>query len=127
MEGTYPILFGDKNIGQAQVTRRGLYYHFSCRMQLTGETICRLELCGGDRTENLGIPVPEGKSFVLTKTIPASRLDIGKPTFRLIPKHQSVQGKFIPLSPEEPFAYLSRLKDAYLQRRGEQIGIVIKE
>ena len=127
MEGTYPIYFGDERNGQARVTRRGLYYHFSCQLRLTGETLCRVEVTCGDQTENLGVPVPEGKIFVLTKTVPISRFGNGNPKFSVLPKYQSVQGKFIPLHPEEPFAYLSRIKDAYLQRRGEQIGIVIKE
>ena len=37
------------------------------------------------------------------------------------------QGKYIPLSPEEPFRYLSRLKQSYLERRNGKVGIVIKE
>ena len=127
MEGTYPIMHGDRSVGLAQVTRRGLYYIFSCRLQLTGKIICRLELTCGDQTENLGIPVPEGGTFVLNKTLPASRLKEGKPAFRVMPKHDSVQGEFIPINPEEPFAYLSRLKNAYLQYRDQQIGIVIRE
>lgn len=127
MEGTYPILLGGQRVGQAQVTRRGLYYHFFCQIKLTGQTLCRLELTCGDKRESLGVPVPEGRVFVVTKTLPASRCGCGKPEFRVLPKHESVQGKFVPISPEEPFAYLSRLKYAYLQRRGEQLGIVIAE
>ena len=33
---------------------------------------------------------------------------------------------FAPIRPEEPFAYLSRLKDAYLMRRDGQIGAMMK-
>ncbi len=33
---------------------------------------------------------------------------------------------FAPIRPEEPFAYLSRLKDAYLARKDEQIGVMMK-
>ena len=35
--------------------------------------------------------------------------------------------KFIPISPEEPFAYIERLKKSYLVRKGEQVGIEIPE
>lgn len=127
MEGTYPILLGGQPVGQAHVTRRGLYYHFSCQMKLTGETLCRLELSCSDKRENLGVPVPEGRVFVVTKTLPVSRCGSGKPEFRILPKHESVRGKFVPINPEEPFVYLRRLKHAYLQRRGEQLGIVIPD
>lgn len=127
MEGTYPILQGAQTVGEAQVIRGGLYYQFFCRLQLTDGRVYRLELSCGDKSENLGIPVPEGDAFVLTKNIPISRLGGKKPTFRVVPKDASLEGKFVPLSPEEPFAYLDRLKNAYLQRRGQQLGIVIKD
>ncbi|MBE6959644.1 MAG: hypothetical protein E7448_02840 [Ruminococcaceae bacterium] len=127
MEGIYPILHGDQPVGQARVTRRGLYYHFLCRLQMTGKAICRLEVTCGDITENLGIPVPEGGAFVLNKALPVSRFEAGKPTIRVVPKHSELRETFVPISPEEPFAYLSRLKNAYLQHRGQQIGIVIRE
>ena len=41
--------------------------------------------------------------------------------------HLNLEGKFIPIKPEEPFAYIERLKDAYLVQREERIGICIKE
>lgn len=127
MEGTYPILFGDQRVGQASVTRRGLYYHFSCRLQLTGEVIFRVEVCRGEGWENLGIPVPEGRAFVLNKAVPVNRLGTEKLIFRVVPKHSKGREIFVPIHPEEPFAYLSRLKNAYMQRRGEEIGVVIRE
>ena len=45
--------------------------------------------------------------------------------FRVLPRHSAMQEKFICVYPEEPFAYLSRLKEAYLQERRGQLGIVI--
>ncbi len=126
MEGTYPVLHGDASVGQVRVTRRGLYYYFSCRLRLPQGCVYRLELICGGKTENLGVPVPEEDLFVLTKSIPVSRLD-GKPIFRIRPKQESWQGRFVPIGPEEPFAYLDRLKNAYLSRQGKQLGIVITE
>ena len=127
MEGTYPVLHGDQPVGKVRVARQGLYYHFCCRLQLAGSCVYRLELSCEDATENLGIPVPEGDLFVLTKSIPIRRLGSGKPTFRVVPKNESFQGRFVPISPEEPFAYLDRLKNAYLLRRGKQFGSVIRD
>ena len=127
MEGAYPILFSGQSVGQAQVIRRGLYYHISCRMKLTEAGIYRLEVVCNHKTENLGIPVPEGKAFVLTKILPVSRLGSGEATFRVLPKQSPTQEKFVPVNPDEPFAYLARLKGAYLQRRDGRLGIVIQE
>lgn len=127
MEGTYPVLHGDQPVGEVRVTRRGLYYHFTCRFQLKEPCLCRLEFCCGDRTEVLGVPVPEGGQFVLTKQIPVSRVAARTPVFRVLPKQMSLQGRFVPISPEEPFAYLDRLKNAYLLRSGQQLGVVITD
>ena len=47
--------------------------------------------------------------------------------FRLVPKLGDHTGeRFVPIYPEEPFSYISRLKDAYLARQGEQLGAVIR-
>ena len=127
MEGIYPIERAGSAVGQAEVTRQGLYYHFICRCRLSGEVICRLAAVCGDKMENLGVPVPENGEFVLRKKIPVSHLGEGELRIRVLPKHTELSGHFIPLSPEEPFRYLSRLQNAYLERRNGQLGIVIQE
>lgn len=127
MEGNYPIYHGTQQVGQANITRRGLYYQFDCRLRLSGAVIFRLEIRCGDITENLGVPVPEGSIFVLRKTLPANRFPQEKPEFQILPKHEPMNEFFVPLHPDEPFAYLARLQDARLQRRGDQLGIVLRE
>jgi len=127
MEGIYAIEQAGQKIGQAEVTRQGLYYHFTCHCRLSGEVICRLAAVCGEKTENLGVPVPENGEFVLRKKIPVSHLGQGQLRIRVIPKHGQLSDQFIPISPEEPFMYLSRLKNAYLERREQIQGIVIKE
>ena len=41
-------------------------------------------------------------------------------------KENTNREKYVPVYPEEPFSYMSRLKDAYLERRNGQLGIVIR-
>ncbi len=120
------IMLGGRSIGRAEVRREGLYYSFDCRCRLSGEVVYRLTARCGEKTENLGIPVPEGNGFVLRTRIPVKRLGEGEITLRAEPKHTQLSGKFVPLSPEEPFRYLRRLQDAFLQVRDGQVGIVIK-
>lgn len=127
MVGTYPILLGTEVAGQAEVKKQGLYYCFSCRCQLTGEVIYRINVTCGEHSESLGIPVPEGKQFSLKAKIPANRFSKGAPSFRLVPRHPSVGKNFIPLSPETPFPYLKRLERAYLAKQDGQLGIVFRE
>ena len=66
MEGIFDILRGGEKIGKAEVRREGLYYRFRCCCDLTGEVMYRLIVICGGKTENLGIPVPEGDSFRLS-------------------------------------------------------------
>ena len=127
MNGTYPIFRGGEPIGEAVVEKRGLYYWFSCRCVLSGEVIYRLTVSSGDSCENLGIPVPENGEFALKARIPASRLGQGALTVRAVPKHGQLEGKFIPISPDEPFAYLRQLEKAVFEKRNGQAGILLRE
>ena len=127
MEGMYTVRFGHADVGKVQVQRQGLYYRFICRCRMTGDVVCRLVVVCGGRQENLGIVVPEGNGFGLDTTVPVKRLGEGEPEFSLVPRHEIALGTFVPISPEEPFAYISRLKDAYFERRYGQAGIVIRD
>ena len=124
---TYPILRGGESIGQACVEKKGLYYHFSCRCDLSGEVIYRLTASCGEKCENLGVPVPDGGEFMLTTRIPVSRLGQGEITVRAVPKHGKLEGKFIPISPDEPFNYLRQLENAVFEKRNGQPGILIRD
>ncbi len=120
------ILFGGQSVGSAQVWREGLYYRFDCRCTLSGEMVYRLVARCGEQTVHLGIPVPEGNRFVLRTRIPVKKLGEGALLIRVEPKHTELGDRFVPLAPEEPFRYLRRLQDAFMQIRDGQVGIVIK-
>lgn len=127
MEGNYPILMGGQEIGRAKVTRQGLYYRFDCRCYLSGDIMCRLTATCGTATHNLGIFVPESGAFVLRTKIPAKQLGEGELQFSVRPNHEPMGGRFVPISPEEPFGYLSRLQDAFLEIRDGVPGLIIPE
>ena len=126
MVGTYEVRMGDRAVGQVTVEKQGLYYHFSCRCALSGEVMQRLFLRCGGREIDLGLCVPMGSSFGTEKRLPAKQCGDGTPSFALRPKETEIKGNFIPISPEEPFRYLHRLQNAYLDRRGDRLGIVIR-
>lgn len=123
MEGNYDILLWDKPVGTAKVSREGLYYRFHCRCSMTEDTLCRVNV----GTESLGILVPMGDGFGLDTKLPMKRFAGIVPEFRLVPNKPVLEGKFIPIKPEEPFSYIERLKDAYLTQREAQLGIIVKE
>ena len=125
MEGIYCVCLGDRPVGKVTVRREGLYYKFSCRCHLTEGVLCRLRVNSEDKQDNLGILVPMDDGFGLETMLPIKRFGKGVPEFMLVPKHDSISGIFVPVFPEEPFAYISRLKKAYLTRKNGQLGIML--
>ena len=127
MVGTYSVYLGDKSVGTAQIRCQGLYYGISIRCKLPGDTMYQVTVQCGMQIENLGVMIPVEDVFGLDVRIPVKKFEGGEPMFSVQPRHRSMSGKYIPLSPEEPFRYLSRLKQSYLERRNGKVGIVIKE
>ncbi len=125
MEGTYGVYFGKELVGKVQVTQQGLYYRFICRCRLTGNVICRLRLTCGTQSESLGIVVPVADGFGLDTKLPVKRMGAGNFMFSLIPRHENSGTEFIPIISEEPFAYIQRLKTAYLVKKEGMAGIII--
>lgn len=127
MEGYYTLNYGAQPVGKVEVKRQGLYYRFRCRCRLPGDGICRVAVVVGGCQENLGILVPQGDGFALEKTLAASRLGEGTPEFLVLPGRTRPLGGFVPIKPEGPFAYIARLKSAYLANRCGVWGIVLEE
>lgn len=127
MEGNYPVYFGKQAVGRVMVRREGLYYRFCCRCTLTGEVVCRLAvICEGEPV-HLGILVPVGESFGLDTSLPVKRIGEIEPEFQVMPGRAVTNGRFVPIKPEEPFAYIAKLKDAFLAYQNGQAGVILKE
>ena len=82
--------------------------------------------CDGNE-EDLGILVPLDGRFGIDCSLPVKKIGMGEKRFEVIAKHPDLQGIFVPLSAEEPFRYIARLKNSYLERRAGVVGLVIKE
>lgn len=125
MEGNYGVYLGEKLCGKVQVLRQGLYYRFICRCQLSGDVVCRLKVCCGGDEENLGVLIPMDGGFGLNTQVPVKRFS-GKPVrFRIAARQEESSGTFVPIYPEEPFAYIERLKDAFLRIQNGQVGVLL--
>lgn len=123
----YEIWMANEVVGTATVDRQGLYYCFTCSCRIKGDAICRVVVSCDGHHENLGILVPGEKGFVLTTRLAVKKLGMGPLRFCIIPKHGSCSGQFVPVYPEEPFAYLTRLQNAFLEVCKGQVGVVISE
>lgn len=123
----YDILLGQDPVGKAEVCVEGLYYRFRCQCELSGQVMYRLVVLCGGKQENLGVLIPVGDSFGLETKLAVKRLGKGKLEFRLLPKHARLDGRFVPLTPEEPFTYIDKLRSAYLARKNGKVGLIIPE
>ena len=127
MKKEYDLFSGGEKIGAVLVQRQGLYYRICCRCQLTGAVRYKLMVSCGERTEDLGLCVPHEDRFGVDTRIPIKRLGEGPLSFLLMPRHSKLEGRFIPVSPDEPFGYIRRLENAHLARRDGAIGVVLTE
>lgn len=123
MEQTYPVTRNGKHTGKVLVQRQGLYFLFRCRCSLPEQGIYRLWVTCGQHQESLGILVPKDGSFILDTKVPIKRIGEGNMSFSVVTKDQVSTTTFVPISPEEPFAYISRLKESFLAIRDKQPGI----
>ena len=119
----YAVSMGTRQVGKVQLLREGLYVHIVCHVQLSGSVMYRLAVESQGARENIGVLTPAGQGFQVDKRIPARRFPDGEPEFVLIPSHEPADGRFIPIRPREPFAYLSQLKDAYMKIKEGVLGI----
>ena len=123
----YEITMGSRQVGKVQLLREGLYVRVVCHVQLCGSVVYRLAVEDNGRRENLGVLMPEGGGYSLDKRIPAKRFPQGEPEFLLVPAHEPADGRFLPIHPQEPFEYLSQLKDAYMKIKDGRLGISLPE
>ena len=93
---------------------------------MSSDVIHRLVVFCGDRQESLGILVPFGQEFGLDTKIAAKRIGRGALRFTVRPKRNEMK-ELLPLSPEEPFAYLRRLRSSYLVRKNGRFYAAWKE
>ena len=127
LEGYYEVYLGNHAAGKVQILRQGLYCRVICRCRIDSDQVYRLYAVSEDSRENLGVVVPEGDGFLLDRKIPVKRLGNGKLRFVLSCGVGGLPGKFVPISPEEPFFYIDRLKTAFLQSERGKVGIRIEE
>ena len=127
MDGFYEVIYGNAAVGKVSLKQQGLYCRIVCRCRIPKDQICRLYVLTESGRENLGVLVPEGDGFILDRKIPVKRLVGAKLQFVLSSGLGNLDGEFIPIKPEEPFLYIERLQDAFLELQQGALGVRIKE
>ncbi len=124
MNQEYDVFMGSKAVGSARLEKQGLYWKIRCSCLLSGEVTHKVLVRSGEQEIDLGILVPEGERFVLTTRVAMKHLP-QEPTFSVKPRRPKPQTVFQPIVPDEPFGYIEELSQAYLETKGNQVGIVI--
>ena len=127
MDGEYPVFFAMEEVGRANVCKEGMFWRICCRCGLSQDVPCRLQANWGEETHDLGLFTKEGDGLGLTVRINRKSVPAGKPVFRVAVKHRENTEQFVPISSQEPFAYIARLKHAYLVNRAGQLGIAFRD
>lgn len=127
MPEVFDVMLGKQSIGKAEVIKEGLYYHIRCRCILTGQVMFQLMVTCGGQTENLGVMVPVKDAFGLETKLPVKRLGEEKLEFHAVPKHQPLEGRFVPIRKEEPFSYISQLSHGFLALRNGEVGVMLPD
>lgn len=121
----YDIWLGNERVGQASVEQQGLYYKIQCHCRLTGAVRYHIRVAGSRGEENLGLLVPEGKTFCLSGSVAVKKLG-EELRFSLTPRHPEQSGMFLPLRTDEAFVHLAKLKDAVFTCRNGQPGLLVQ-
>ncbi len=124
MNDKYDITMANEVVGTATLTQEGLYWKICCQCELSGEVPYQV-IAMGDEEINLGLLVREKNDLCLTKRIPMKRFGNVQPSFVARPRTPKTQRNFHPIVPEEPFSYIEKLKDAFLEEKNGQLGITL--
>lgn len=108
------ILIGSDSVGFADITKNGLYYVFRCQCDVPAGKIYRIWLSDDFHQEKLGVPIPVGTQYTLTRRIPVSHLCGNDFQLRLIQDQQelpvfySMQSDSFPLNELENLRFCIR-------------------
>lgn len=122
----YPVMLDSKEIGIMEVEKKGLYYCFSCKCSLPGDGIYTIVASCGEQMQSLGVCVPVGSFFGLTKKIPLKNFSGSAMSFAAVAKDTTNNTIFVPLCCSEPFEYIRDLERAYFKKDSIQSGVRIR-
>lgn len=127
MVGDYPIFMAGEESGRAVVTQEGMFWRIRCRCNLSADIPCTVQARWGEKIIDLGLCAKEGDSIGLTARLNRKTVPAGKPVFCIAVKHRQSLESFIPICPQEPFAYIAKLKYAYLVNKAGKLGIAVRD
>ena len=94
-----------------QVAREGLYYRLNCRCQFSDKGFYRVIINHDGGAVDLGICVPQGDKYYITKKVAAKNLNGDSWQVVALRDEESANG--LEIDPNSGFSYISRLHELY--------------
>lgn len=107
-----PVWMGDRQIGNIQICKVGLFYQISCKCSLPDDRIYKLYAQSAAGMQYLGIPVPEKGAYTVRTKISAGKLELRDIRFFVLPKDENAAQRLLRVRPDEPFEHLDCLESA---------------
>ncbi len=118
----YPIFDKANEVGTAEIRENGLYLLISCRCKDL-KRITKIRLITPKKEHMLGTCVLSEGSFVLKKQIPKKNISPGPYRFQVLFEEKQ---RFIPISENEPLAYIQYLRESKFCCQDGIPGIIIE-
>ena len=113
MEGTYDVFYEGEKVGNLHLQRNGLYYIINAECMVEQQGMFQLVMNLTDRSEEIGLMMPDKGRLILKKRIPVKRVGECLPYFS-IKERNPCKEEVAVIRPEQPFIFLHRLQEAYL-------------
>lgn len=117
------ITFNGQTVGSAEVQTEGCFYKISCSCDALPNRGNRIYATDGKETIDLGICVPKGNRFVLTKRVPVKRLIWENLRFSIASADPNVMA--VPVETGTAFSKLDKLACGKFSIRDGQPQILI--
>lgn len=127
MGKVYDVYFMEQKAGQVTLKKEGLYWRINCRLQNIEKGYYRLNADNGSCIFDLGLCVPVSGGFGMNTRVSIKRIGEDNLRFFLKSGKSDKQDLFVPICAEEPFAYLQRLENAYLDRKDGILGVRFRD
>ena len=120
----YPITYDDVPVGNADISKEGLYYSIACHIDGQKLGFYRIFVRTETQTIDLGLCVPSGNGLTLRKKIPMKNISGKIIAFSLHNRSPKAQSQFHIIDSNQPFLQLYRLKAGKFVIRNGLPGII---
>ena len=116
MLGCFVVMLGEQPVGQVKVSKEGLYYKFTCTVQLDQGSWYHLIAHSEGECIDLGLCVPHNNLFTVCTRMPAKRFQYAKYDFILSDESEKV---LVKIHNRQPFSYIQNLSASrFLKKDG---------